>query len=46
MSSKETYEDDLVKSFQKRLFGHMLEENKSVHTSELWTILKEIIKDN
>ena len=46
MSSKGTYEDDLVKSFQKRLFGYMLEENKSVDTSDLWTILRLIIKDN
>lgn len=46
MSSKGIYEDDLVKSFQKRLFGYMLEENKSVDTSDLWTILRLIIKEN
>ena len=46
LSSKGIYEDDLVKSFQKRLFGYMLEENKSVDTSDLWTILRLIIKEN
>jgi hypothetical protein len=46
LSSKGTYEAELVKSFQKRLFGHLLEENKSVDTSDLWNILRLIIKDN